>query len=65
MDKECKNCLYYKRFYCFLEAEYKESKCCCQYYKSRENSTNQDKKDLILAILRGSWETIKREKTER
>ena len=60
MSKECSNCLYGKNrsefsSYCFLDAEYKDSDNCCECYKSKAESTKQDKKELIMLILKGAY----------
>lgn len=60
MNKECSNCLYGKRrgefsSYCFLDVEYKYSDNCCERYKCKAESTKQEKKELIMLILKGAY----------
>lgn len=60
MNKECSKCLYGKSrgensSYCFLDAEYKDSDDCCNRYKSKAESTKQEKKELIMLILKGAY----------
>lgn len=60
MNKECSNCLYGKSHgefssYCFLNAEYKDLNNCCECYKCKEESTKQEKKELIMLILKGAY----------
>lgn len=61
MNKECSNCLYSKTTkgsitsYCFLDAEYRYSDNCCERYKSKAESTKQEKKELIMLILKGAY----------
>ena len=60
MNKECSNCLYGKNrgefsSYCFLDTEYKDSDDCCERYKCKAESTKQEKKELIMLILKGAY----------
>lgn len=60
MNKECSNCLYGKRrgelsSYCFLDGKYKDLDDCCERYKCKAESTKQEKKELIMLILKEAY----------